>query len=347
MNNERKIVLVIAIVLVAAGVVWFVGKTAPNAPDCSTIQYEGDGTKTNPYEVGNVGQLHCMGANHDYTETKLNDSFVQVSDIDASETSRWFDGKGFHPIFRVSTRNKYLYFDGTFDGQGHNITDLTIDGRSNLNGLFARIGTEGTVKNVSLIDADIDGSLHVGGLTGANEGMIKNSHVSGSIFGCDVGGLVGWNDGGKIENSYSTASVEDSGLGCPTGGLVGTNDGTIIKSYARGPVTSSAKAGGIVGTNTGIINESYATGSVSYGDGVEGLVGVEEGDGTVNDSYWDMNATGQPTSAGNATGLTTEEMTDIAARNNMRGFDFTDTWETVRDGYPVLGEDAAVTRRKK
>jgi hypothetical protein len=36
------------------------------------------------------------------------------------------------------------------------------------------------------------------------------------------------------------------------------------------------------------------------------------------------------------TGLTTEQMTGEAARGNMTGFDFDDTWKKVPDGYPKI-----------
>jgi hypothetical protein len=70
---------------------------------------------------------------------------------------------------------------------------------------------------------------------------------------------------------------------------------------------------------------------------VGGLVGLKEGGSTVTESYWDTETTGQPRSDG-GTGLTTSEMTGSAATNNMLGFDFTTTWETVTnpDDYPIL-----------
>jgi hypothetical protein len=57
----------------------------------------------------------------------------------------------------------------------------------------------------------------------------------------------------------------------------------------------------------------------------------------VSESYWDTEATGQSSSAGNgATGLTTSEMQGSSASTNMGGFDFTNTWNTVPSEYPVL-----------
>jgi len=71
------------------------------------------------------------------------------------------------------------------------------------------------------------------------------------------------------------------------------------------------------------------TGNASVG----GLVGRNRA-GTVTDSYWDINATGQKISAGGK-GLTTEEMTGSTARENMEGFDFGETWRPTEE-YPRL-----------
>jgi hypothetical protein len=50
-----------------------------------------------------------------------------------------------------------------------------------------------------------------------------------------VGGLVGFNNGGEISNSYATASVSGKN---GVGGLVGENGGSISNSYATGRVNS-------------------------------------------------------------------------------------------------------------
>src|SRR5439155_20439166 len=68
--------------------------------------------------------------------------------------------------------------------------------------------------------------------------------------------------------------------------------------------------GGLVGRNLGTVQTSYATGAVSGPSNLGGLVGNNTSGpiaGTVTDSYWDTQTSGQATSAGGAgaTGLTT------------------------------------------
>jgi hypothetical protein len=356
MRYKRKDILLFAgvfvVVLLALGVGWFV---QTDEPFCSTVAYEGEGTEANPYEVENVRQLQCIGVRGGEA------NYTQVSDIDASETSEWNSGEGFEPI----------EFDDTFDGQGYNITNLTINRRGEA-GLFSL--NTGQITNVSLVNVEATGYAPVGGLVGENSGTVSNSYASGSVEGSsiytgglvginfgtiskshasvsvdgeeEVGGLVGVNfGGGVIENSYSDGSVDGTRV---VGSLVGRNheDATVSNSYATGSVEGDEEVGGLVGSNTGgIINESYATGSVNGSVNVGGLVGLNEYrefEGTVTESYWDMEKTGQSASAGNGTGLNTSEITGSAARGNMTGFNFTSTWETVTDpdDYPVLAWQA-------
>ena len=144
-------------------------------------------------------------------------------------------------------------------------------------------------------------SVNIGGLIGlVASGQVLDSHASevvdtetgaGSYDSVDVGGLVGANDG-VIFNSYATGSV----LGVSAvGGLVGDNEGSIGLSYATGTVQVGAtdefsySVGGLVGYNTGSIGRSYATGSVygasTYGSTyVGGLVGEDQG-GQISGDY--------------------------------------------------------------
>jgi hypothetical protein len=94
-------------------------------------------------------------------------------------------------------------FTGTFDGQGHEITDLFID-RPDENevGLFGFVGEGAIIKNVEVVNADVAGKQYVGGLVGDNSGTIMNSYFSGNLTGDQyLGGLMGAN-GGTVSNSH-------------------------------------------------------------------------------------------------------------------------------------------------
>jgi len=218
-----------------------------------------------------------------------------------------------------------------------------VVGIDNVGGLVGGIRRGGEVTG-SYSTGNVDGNERVGGLVGFNSGStITGSHSVGDVNGVEgVGGLVGWNAEGTVSKSYSTGNTDGKDF---VGGFVGFNFGTVTESYATGDANGSVQVGGLIGRNgqdgdgfgPGTVSESYATGSVTAtGFNIGGLVALND-IGTVSESYWDTEITGQSSSDG-GTGLTTSEMTGTAATSNMQGFDFTNTWETVTnpDDYPIL-----------
>jgi hypothetical protein len=197
-------------------------------------------------------------------------------------------------------------FKGSFDGQGHEIRDIFIN-RSGWGGtgLFGCVGKGGIIRNIGVTNATITVPENVvrslaapidaaGILMGFNMGSVSDSYVSGAVS-CDynVGGLVGLNIG-TVTNCYSTANVTGSNRG--TGGLVGMNgeftyDGSVRNCYSTGSVTGYEHVGGLVG-----MNEDSGAGRNFRG--------------TVRNSFWDVETSGQATSDG-GTGKTRGEMKDI------------------------------------
>ena len=251
-------------------------------------------------------------------------------------------GKGWQPIGTWSLSA----FNGSFDGQGHEIRDLYIN-RPNESpvGLFGFTGEGGVVKDIGLVNATVSGYYYVGGLVGFSNGVITDSYTTGnvsSIVGM-IGGLVGKNTD-TVSNSYSTAGV--NGV-VNVGSLVGDNwGGTVTRSYATGSAIGFSCVGGLVAySNRGTVSDSYSTGSVTGHEQVGGLVGRGE-EHTVSNSFWDTDTSGQSTSAG-GTGTTTTEMKDIStfsgvfwdivAVDNSSARNPAYIWNTVDDEtYPFL-----------
>ena len=190
------------------------------------------------------------------------------------------------PTSMVSTLTSItttVTFEGMFQGNGHAIRNLMINRPSIKNiGLFA-VNT-GEIRDIRLLDVNIEGASAVGALVAINDGgTIKNSHVSGSIRGVSrIGALVGVhgvsnNPSFFLENSSATGIV--IGTGNQVGGLVGINFSTIRNSQAFNTVSGANDVGGLVGaiaeTNTmsGQIINSYATGNVTGNRTVGGLIG--------------------------------------------------------------------------
>jgi hypothetical protein len=184
----------------------------------------------------------------------------------------WDAAKGFAPVGKETWFPTYgTAFGGTLNGANHSISNLTISRPlESFIGLFGYLANTGFVNNVVLLNANISGAANVGGLVGYNSGgRVSNSFVSnGTINGNDLswiyaGGLVGYNRGGVIVRSHvSASSVTGTGGGSYVGGLVGYAD-------SGGP------------TNTIIMSSYVDTGTVVTGsDFVGGLVGYDSGEGT-------------------------------------------------------------------
>ena len=122
----------------------------------SIIDWTGTGTsENNPYVITFASQLVKL-SNDVNGGNKCTGLFIKLdNDIDMNGVA--FDGIG----------SRLNYFEGTFDGDGHTISNVTID-RSNdsdVVGFFGHI-SEGTVKNLIIDGASITGKNYVGGIIG-------------------------------------------------------------------------------------------------------------------------------------------------------------------------------------
>ncbi|HOL20623.1 MAG TPA: GLUG motif-containing protein, partial [Candidatus Hydrogenedens sp.] len=274
--------------------------------------------------ISNIEDLQNIGKDPSYP---LKVQYELTQDIDASDTINWNDGEGFAPI-----GNDYNQpFTGVFDGKGHKIRNLYIN-RPSLDyvGLFGYVDSGGQVKNVGLENVQVVGSWRVGGLVGCNYGTVSQSYSTGSVGGNkEVGGLVGSNYG-TVSQSYSTGSVEGNQY---VGGLVGNNDvGTVGQSYSTGSVAGSYDVGGLVGGNVDTVSRSYSTVSVA-GNSSVGVIVVYKHGGTVSQSYWDIETSGQSTSDWGK-GRTTAQMKQQAT---YVGWDFVNVWAIEENvTYPYL-----------
>ena len=192
--------------------------------------------------------------------------------------------------------NQYS-FSGTFDGAGNTISGLNITQLSSLTsdryyGLFGFF--VGTVQNLNL-----EGSIN-----------LPNEETHPSY----IGGLVGYNTGGTIQNCTSAVSISaTSNAVISAGGLAGYNKGSgekVSESSATGSVstistytgTTPCGTGGLIGYLDGVtISKNYASGIVSAKNTVSGdvyaggIVGYKAG-GDVKNSYTTSKITAESSS---------------------------------------------------
>jgi len=295
-----------------------------------------------PVEISNAEELQQI-------REDLDGHYVLVEDIDMSGIDN-FDPIGYTETPEGATTAGDVVrrpFNGDFDGNGHTISNLTINRPDEVGvGLFHAVGSEGLIKNVTLKDVNVTGGSGTGGLAGMHWGTVTETRVTGKVSGgrLYVGGIVGYNEDPssppgdcRIRESYAKVDTKGNGHVGGITGLIGRGS-VVSKSYAMGNVSGRKNVGGLVGTNLlGKTIESYATGRVYGDEDVGGLVGTSRGD--VMNSYWDINSTRQNESAG-GTALTTSEMTGSAARENMEGFNFEEIWEITEGDYPCLAWQA-------
>jgi len=184
----------------------------------------------------------------------------------------------------------------------------------------------------------VSGDGAVGGLVGFSNdaSTISNCYSMSSVSGNNgVGGLVGMNIYSIISNSYSNCSITGHNS---VGGMVGENyESCILNCYCNGSVTEgNGSVGGLVGWNNScsIIN-CYSTTSVVGNGSVGGLIGsIDYPD--VQNSFWDIQTSGQTTSAG-GTGKTTAEMQDVATYTSLATVGLEEPWDFVGNPYDDIG----------
>ena len=157
-------------------------------------------------------------------------------------------------------------------------------------------------------------------------------------------GLFGYADG-YIEK-IGLKDVNITGSGYCVGGLVGLNKGMVTNSSCTGNVSGNDRVGGLVGydDNADVVADYYvnikncfSAAGINGSTSVGGLVGEGQTEGGIEDSYWDINVSGQSSSFGGE-GKTTTEMQQQAT---YVGWDFVNVWN-ISGGYPILiheGED--------
>ena len=175
-------------------------------------------------------------------------------------------------------------YTGTFDGDGHKITNLKVELAQDEVGFFGLIGAGGKVQKLH-----VQGTVKATGTanqTGGIAGVMSDTEGVASITDCtfegtvsggsQVGGIVGSVGlNNKVERCGSDATVSGSER---IGGIAGAcSYGNIYYCRNRGKVgAKNAKhVGGIVGDmqNYAVVCGSYNTGSVTGADYLGGIAG--------------------------------------------------------------------------
>ncbi len=227
----------------------------------------GSGTEKDPYQVTNADELFEV-------RNELSAFYKQMNDIDltvwlAENTNQY----GWPPIGTPT-----LPFNGTYDGNTYSILNLNIcRPETDYVGLFGYT-VSAALKNIVLINPNIEGANYVGGLVGARYGdgtysdvtslptiQITNCYVvGGNIKGStNVGGIIGYVFG------YSNHSVR----------------ATIAECFNSASVSATTYCGGICGQMSGqgqhhaLLQDNYSIGQINAESYVGGIIGYSTTNG--------------------------------------------------------------------
>ena len=248
------------------------------------------------YQIKNVGNLFWFAAlvngdtnQEDITQAVPTANAVLTADIDLG-------GREWAPIAPSTTfrsnatsvaRTTDKSYSGTFDGQGHTISNFKIrTNRAELtSGLFGAV--TGTIQNLGIVNASFDNGGDYDGRFGALCGLlakdddietaatIQNCYVVNSSIaatGKIAGAVCGANYGGTIQDCYECGNTVTAHN--RIGHLVGDNQNDYTAASwltLKGTVTNCYSDTKLAGTQGGTVNgggvkdaEEFASGEVAY-----------------------------------------------------------------------------------
>ena len=230
----------------------------------------GAGTEEDPYQITTAEQLTALSeaVNNGSAQGYPGQYFVLTDDIDLSDT----DWQSIGHMDLEDMSNMSCMFFGTFDGQGHTISNISFESDYPICGVGVVGMNCGEVKdlvveNVNISCTDLF-SMAIGGVVGYNMGAVHDITLKGNneIAGVNcTGGIVGGNMGAVYSCTVEQAAIqvlEDNDFSsgriiqqdvAECGGLVigGSFGGTIDSCTAKGTVTAEGNEpvglGGVAG----------------------------------------------------------------------------------------------------
>lgn len=355
MNKLKKIssvccVMVLAVALLFQNTATYCSATVNSSANLSTEIPEG---YTPIYTIADL-----VGINSD-----TSGKYILMNDIDMTEETSpggsWDTGHGWTPLNT---------FSGVFDGNGHRIIGMHIYGEVGynvalFNGLEKNENTDYYYENTDYYydndDYDDNDKLN-------NSAIIKNL----GMINCEIditnnnkiyiGGIVGYNDNGTIQNCYVTGKINvrfAEGGYSGVGGIAGENQGVITNCYNTADIFASEAQwlgatdiciSGISGVRwlhnqSAKIENCYSIGKITCND-VNLYYAGAMGIGAYNKNYYLDNSVIKGKSffdsylGGGSYG---KSLTDAQMKHqtSFTGFDFNDTWmidELSSYPYPQL-----------
>ncbi len=335
----------------------------------SDTSFEGAGTKDNPYLITSAAELNGLRVNTNGGNNYNGVYFKLTVNID-------LNSKTWYPI---GYKDSSYRFKGHFDGDGHTVSNLSVNNTTNTPaGLFGYVES-GSISNLGITSGSVwvksygssNAYLYAGSIAGYIGGgtTVTNCYNSGcSVDGCFAGGIVGYNgnDGfAPIVNCYNTGDVcsrEDAdGLykNSSSGGIVGYSKTLsakrlVVNCYNTGKVYGVGSRGGLIGKGETLAQNSYYYQDAdSYGTMLESGSLTSESSYSTSDYFTSESSTVTYRAFDGTTmtvSSTTEELALVDALNKgADSYNATNptieakAWKSVSGDYPVLALTSAET----
>lgn len=352
MRLRRGIASIAPALLVCASMMLWKAPVSVAAPcgDGSLSFSGGSGTSASPFLISTEVDLVSLRDGYTTTPSYYSCSYRQTADITMS--AAWQHGIGF------STPGSALYkpFEGAYDGNGHAITNLTINAQSVANANQARelgfigLSTSGSasIANLDLVNVSITcgyEAVYAGMLVAETSGSVSRSSASGSVT-CSganaiarMGGLIGYTNG-VVANAWVSGTIT-----APTtppanfspnsvGGVVGRSDTSaeirnVVGRVAIVNFSSAIYAGVFTGYNSGSFTSVYAQSGLTAG--LTGLTGAGSSVGASSKSASELRDIATYVGWSISQGVTTSTVWGIDPSVNS-GFPFLQQLPSESDG---------------
>jgi hypothetical protein len=266
----------------------------------------GTGTSTDPFLVATASDLCNVGNN-------LSAYYKQTADIDMA-------GVTFTPIGVSNT----TAFTGTYDGDNHIISNLSINATTDYTGMFTYVNG-GTLKNIKLYKEIVNSTKgYTGGLAGQiiNNSSVTNCGSSGAtITGVNyIGGLFG-TCASNVSKCF-VVGLNMTGTSIMLGGFAGainanvSSQVTISQCFVEGTIDGTGQTfiGGFIGMLGGyyLVKDCYSKCNVKgnmYVSGFVAFAGGGTGSTVLSNCYTASPVTATTTNAGAFTGETGSSLT--------------------------------------
>ena len=250
----------------------------------------GDGTLANPYQIANAAQLAWFRdwVNGTYTPaagetaTKHASACAKLTaDIDMSTVCSEAIGS-WEPISRRDLIDAvYEAWSGTFDGDGHTLSNLYVNMTIEGTGMFGMIGNC-TIKNMTFSRVNITGTNYYTGIIGYMiNGSVTNVTVRDGVIsgGFAVGGICGVQESSTVSHCTNHAQVTGR---LNVGGICGVSEGTIEYCTNYGAVKGTGDNNGSIG---GIGGGAQSGGNISHSANYGNVEGNREVGGILGCFY--------------------------------------------------------------